>query len=77
MATTEGLTLLTTEIKSGSDWFCSEEGGVQLASVGPEGVEGGGVFIWGRTQLAPRRRHRIIRGTTRYFIFILFIALLF
>jgi hypothetical protein len=45
--------------------------------VGVVGVEGGGVSTGGKTQLAPRRRHRIIRGINRYFIFILFIALLF
>ncbi len=51
MATTEGLTLLTTEIKSGSGWSCSEEGGVQSGEVGAEGFEGGGVSTGGKTQL--------------------------
>ena len=40
MATTEGLTLVTRETKSGSGWFCpSGDGGVQAGL--------GGAVVWG------------------------------
>jgi hypothetical protein len=76
MATTEGLTSLTTEMKSGSGWFCSEVGGVQPGSVGAEGFEGGeggAEFICGKAQLPPRRRRSTIRGNSKYFMFSFFI----
>ena len=76
MATTEGLTLVTTEIKSGSGWFCSEDGGVQLWSIGLVGEVGGEVFTGGNRQLLPRKRHIIIRQVNRYFRFIPFIVIL-
>ena len=72
MATTEGLTLAMTEIKSGSGWFCSEGGGVQLGSVGVVGVEGGETSAGGKAQLLPRKRHKIIRQVSKYFMLIFF-----
>ena len=74
IATTEGLTLVTTEMKSGSGWFCFAGGGVQPGSLGWVGVEGEETSDGdSNEQLVPRKRHRIIRLASKYFMFTLFI----